>query len=110
MEKKLRIKSPSDFKKTFKEGRRFLSPRFVLYMRKNALKTARIGVSISKSHFKLATRRNRLRRIAKELFRKEIAPNLKGYDLVVASRAYSKSSNFNEIIKGLKALILKAKE
>lgn len=106
MKKEFRLKKSIDFKKTFKEGRRFLSPHFVLYMRKNALKIARLGVAISKKHFKLATRRNRLRRIAKELFRQEASHELKGYDIVVASRAGCAKSNINEAINGLKRLLL----
>ena len=110
MEKRLRLKRSTDFKKVFKEGKRFPSPRFVLYIRKNALPQARLGVSISKSHFKLATRRNRLRRIARELFRKDISRDFKGYDFVIASRRNYPSSDMSEAIKELKALLGKMRK
>lgn len=108
--KELSLRRPLDFKKALKEGRRFLSPSFVLYMRKNALSQARFGISISKIHFKLATRRNRLRRIAKEMFKKDLNPCLRGYDLVVASRANAREADFNESIKELKQLMLRLKK
>ena len=110
MEKRLRLQRSTDFKKVFKEGKRFPSPHFVLYIRKNALPQARLGVSISKSHFKLATRRNRLRRIARELFRKDISRDFKGYDFVIASKRNYPSRDMREAIKELKALLGKIRK
>ena len=114
MRERFRLRKPADFRKVFKEGKRFLSPHFVLYMRKNILqdtclseRSARIGISIAKRHFKLATRRNRLRRVAKELFKKELSARFKEYDFVVTSRQAYPSSNINEVIKEIKYLITK---
>ena len=109
MRKEFRLRKSKDFKKVFKEGRRFSSPHFVLYIGKNTLPNARFGISISKSHFKLATRRNRLRRIAKEVFREKVSPNVEGYDFVVASRANYPMSHLNKAAEELKELILRAK-
>ena len=114
MKERFRLRKPADFRKVFKEGKRFLSPHFVLYMRKNIVqdaslpdRQARIGISLAKRHFKLATRRNRLRRIAKELFKKELSTRFKEYDFVVASRQTYPRSNINEVSKELKYLITK---
>jgi len=107
MRKNLRLKKPSDFKKTFKEGKRRLAPHFVVYRRENTLSCLRVGVSISKRHFKHATKRNRLRRVATELFRTEISPHLRsGYDFVVTSRASRDQATFNKKVDELKNLIL----
>ena len=105
MKREESLKKPADFKKVFKEGKRFLAPCFVLYMRKTAGAEIRLGVSISKSHFKLATRRNRLRRVAKEMFKKEVAPRLAGYDFVITSRAGCGKWVIGEAVKDLKRLI-----
>ncbi|MEE9500147.1 MAG: ribonuclease P protein component [Candidatus Omnitrophota bacterium] len=107
MKEKFRLRRSADFRKVFKEGKRFLSPHFVLYMRKNILRQARIGVAISKNHFKLATRRNRLRRVAKELFKKELNVCFKGYDFVVTSRRSYPHSNISKVVKELRYLITK---
>ncbi len=105
MGKEGHLREAIDFRKAFKEGKRFLSPHFALYIRKNAVLQARIGISISKRHFKLATRRNRLRRVAKELFREKVTPRFEGYDFVVASRAKVLKANNNEAANELKQLI-----
>jgi len=106
MKKEQRIRKPSDFRKAYKEGRRFLSPHFVLYVRRNNLPHhARIGVSISKGQFKLATRRNRLRRIVKESFRKGMASRGRGYDFVVASRPGRRSSDIKQAARELQSLV-----
>lgn len=116
MKEKCRLRRSADFRKVFKEGKRFLSPHFVLYMHKNILRQAcltgrqaRIGIAISKTHFKLATRRNRLRRVMKELFKKELSACFKGYDFVVASRRAYHHSNINKVVKELKYLITKSR-
>ena len=109
MGKELRLRRRADFKKAYKEGTRFLSPRFVLYMRENTLPQARIGISISKSHVKLATRRNRLRRIAKEVFREEMSRPFSGYDFVIASRRNCPNTNITEAVTELKKLLINIK-
>jgi ribonuclease P protein component len=119
MKERFCLRRPGDFRKVFKEGKRFLSPHFVLYMLKGAESSlpgkealpsagqARIGISIAKRHFKLATRRNRLRRIAKEMFKSQLSASFKGYDFVVASRGAHPRSNISEAVKELKHLITK---
>jgi len=102
--KEQRIKKTLDFKKAYKEGKRFLSPRFVLYVRPNGLSHARIGVSIAKRHFKLATKRNRLRRVAQELFRTKKAARVSGFDFVIASRG-RREQDINEAVRELRSLI-----
>ncbi|MGB2706290.1 MAG: ribonuclease P protein component [Candidatus Omnitrophota bacterium] len=109
MKKEYRIKKSLDFRKAYKEGRRFSSPHFILYVRRNRLPYARVGVSIAKAHFKLATRRNKLRRVVKELFRKGITAERCGYDFVVASRAGCRDSDIKQVMRELEGLISKPK-
>jgi len=108
MKKDLSLKKSSDFRKIFKKGKRLLSPYFALYVCKNGTTGARLGVSFSKSHFKLATRRNRLRRVAKEMFRKDMGPRAKGNDIVIASRKRETAPAAKEVESELKKLIMKA--
>ena len=102
MRKELRLKRASDFKKAFKKGIRTVNPHFVLYVCENGLQQPRFGVSIAKKHCKLATRRNRLRRIAKELFRQKIAPEGRGCDYVITSRAKCNITPLAETVRNLK--------
>lgn len=110
MRKEFRLRKQSDFKAAYKKGKRSLSPCFVLYIHKNSLPLSRVGVSISKRHFKLATQRARLKRVAKELFRKKINPVSAGYDFVLASRAACRGKHINEAAKEIKCLILRLKK
>ena len=105
MQQKLRLKKSSDFGRAFKEGARVYSPHFALYMRENALPNSRFGMSVSKNHLKLATRRNRLRRIAQGLFANEIMPVVTNRDFVLASRKKGIGNNFNDDKKEIKKLI-----
>jgi len=109
VKKEQRIRKPLDFRKAYKEGRRFLSPRFVLYVRPNGFPYARVGVAIAKRHFKLATRRNRLRRVAKESFRKGMVARGRGYDFVIASRPSRHSSDIKQAARELRGLVLGTK-
>lgn len=99
--KTLSLVKASDFRRTFREGKRFSSPHFVLYIRENGLPASRIGISIAKAHFRLATRRNKLRRVAKERFRQKPDVHSKGYDVVVASKARYHDKNLKEALNEL---------
>jgi len=105
-----RLRKPAEFKKVFREGKRFLSPHFVLYARPNEFRESRLGIAISKKHLKLATGRNRLRRAGKEVFRNEINDGRNGHDFVVASRASCQNANLKRIACELRNLILEQKE
>ena len=109
MKKEERLIHPLDFKKTFKEGKRILSPHFALYARENKKTVSRVGISIAKSHYKLATKRNRLRRVAREFFKKEVKPLIKGHDIVVTSKASGKDVDMKTSEREIKNLIGKLK-
>ena len=108
--KALSLRKPADFRKAFKEGKRFLSPHFVLYRRESGLPAARIGISIAKRHSKLAVRRNRLRRIAREVFRTEICSHSEGSDFVLASRSPWPAASAKAAAKEVKDLLLAQKK
>jgi len=107
MKKEFRLKKTRDFVTVFKEGKKLKSPHFILYMRENSLSHPRLGVSVSKSHVKLATRRNRLKRLTKELFRQELIPRFKSHDFVLASRLAAPKQEFDQVLKEIKDLIIK---
>ena len=92
LKKKFRLKQDRDFARVYNEGRKLFSPHFVLYISRGSMLYSRLGVAISRTHIKLATHRNRLRRVAKAFFRKNFIDNqyhqLKDLsrDMVLASR------------------------
>ncbi|MBN1354170.1 MAG: ribonuclease P protein component [Candidatus Omnitrophica bacterium] len=105
MASELRLKKPKDFRNVFRKGRRLSSSYFALYACKTDLPQPRLGVSISKAHFKLATRRNRLRRIAREIFRGKITTRPGGHDFVIVSKAACQSNRMREAIADLKKIM-----
>lgn len=69
MQRKLRLRSRSDFSRVYKTGRSFANSQFVVYWSRNSgTECFRAGVSVSR---KLggAVVRNRMRRVVKELIR-----------------------------------------
>ena len=86
MPKKERLNKKADFQKVFKEGKKFSSPHFSLYIRDTGLASSRFASAIAKAHVKLATRRNRLRRVAREEFNAILGSLATKYDSVVASK------------------------
>jgi ribonuclease P protein component len=77
-----RLKTPTEFKHVWDNGRR-LSGDCVAGMNcANNLGHARLGLSLSKKQFKRAVDRNRIKRIARETFR-HIQSELGGRDVII---------------------------
>ena len=92
--KALSLKKTKDFKLVLKEGKAAKSPHFVLYSRKGASGNSRLGIRISSASIRLATRRNRVKRKAREFWRKAFS----GFDqpkdfVLIVKRNTDKLSN-----------------
>lgn len=109
MRRRLWLNKPSEFRKVFKKGKKAVSPHFILYTYENGLGYSRLGIAIAKVHFKLATRRNRLRRVAKAVFKEKIYPECNDYDFVLASKARFQSPDISTATKELKEFLLRIK-
>ena len=75
-----------EFRKIYKSGGSFSNGQFVLRILPNSLGLNRIGFSISSAVIKKATRRNRARRLFREVFRKNKAALKKGFDIALIIR------------------------
>jgi ribonuclease P protein component len=84
--KKERLIKTSDFRKVYNKGGSFTSELFVLKILPNTLNLNRIGFSISSRSIKKAFRRNRIRRLFREVFRKNKKELKKGFDIVLVVR------------------------
>lgn len=80
-----RLRLRRDFLLIFKEGESLQNEYFVVLFRKNGLDNSRLGV-IVKRKFGKATRRNKLRRWVREIFRMSKGVIPKGFDIVVIPR------------------------
>ena len=84
--KRERIQKTGDFKKVYRAGLSVRKPPVVLYYLPTTLGYSRIGFSISARSIKRATRRNRIKRLFKEAYRKNKTVLKNGFDLVISLR------------------------
>ena len=66
----------------FERATRSRDKLFTVLCRRNAIDIARLGLAISKKHCRLATARNRIKRVVRESFRQQ-QELLSGLDIVV---------------------------
>lgn len=81
--RRMRLVRGRDFERTYREGRRARGSIVVLVMRPNDLEHSRLGLSIGRSVWKSAVKRNRVRRIFREAFRQSYPDLPRGMDLVM---------------------------
>ena len=84
--KALSLKNSKDFKRVLKEGKAAKSPHFVLYSTKGASDNSRLGIRISSASIRLATRRNRIKRKAREFWKKAFSGFNQPKDFVLITK------------------------
>lgn len=87
-----RISKPSEYRAVFKSGKIEKSEHWTVIAKPNALAMPRLGLAISKKVCRLAVNRNRLKRLAREVFR-DSKNYLLNCEFVVLSRGHSSASN-----------------
>jgi len=80
-----RLLKSSEFKAVFAHQQRLGSRYFTVLIKPNTYVNARLGLAISKKNVKLATARNRIKRIIRESFRSH-QTLLTGLDCVVLAK------------------------
>ena len=105
--KKMRLDNSLDFLNCFLKGKRTYTHAFMIQYLENDLEHSRLGIRIAKKKIKKAVERNRIKRIAREVFRKG---HFNGMDMVLVLRNEKKYQyekcyeQINEIFKTLKSL------
>jgi len=97
-----RIKDPGDFRRAFDRKRSVSDAALIVYGVENGLDHARLGLSVSRRRVRLATDRNRIKRLIREAFRLSKAELPPGVDLVVLPR--SPKLTFDQVRASLPAL------
>ena len=80
-----RIKKNSEFRIVLGRGERVESDNLTFYFAENRLGFSRIGLSLSKKTGN-AVKRNRIKRLVREVFRRQKKRFKEGYDIVVICR------------------------
>ncbi len=75
----------SDYVNVNRSGKRIHSRHFVVIFKQNGLDIARLGVIVSKKTGN-AVKRNRVKRLIRELFRLNKSRFPQGYDIVIAAK------------------------
>ena len=89
-----RLRVSAEFQAVFKAGRRLSSPQLRLFAHVRAEASApRLGVAVSKKVDKRAVGRNRIKRLARELFRHEREQLPPGDYVLIAQPGASKLAN-----------------
>lgn len=86
----MRLTNPKDFKKCFQAGKRTNNKVFSLYYIENGGLPGRLGVNVAKSKINKAVDRNKIKRVAREVFRKG---GFNGLDIVLLLK---NEKNYNE--------------
>jgi ribonuclease P protein component len=104
----LRLLKTDDFSSVFNFRKRISGETLVINYRNSAYHHARLGLVVSKKVAKLSVERNYMRRVLKELFRrnKDIISPL---DLVIRPQKPFNAKNYNEIVQEFDMLIAKLK-
>lgn len=107
MKKENRLRKNHQFQKIISRKEMFVSKYLVLYYKENNLKTARIGISVSKK-FANAVGRNKQRRQVRAIL-DTINPFNKPYDLVIIVRKPFIEADFETKRNSLTKLIERLK-
>ncbi len=107
MHRKLRLRKREDFNVVYRYGRSFANSQFVVYWRKRAKGTFRMGVSAS-SKLGGAVVRNRLRRIVKEIVRLNAAKLHEDIDLILIVRKPALSLPYKQMESSILHVLRKA--
>ena len=91
------LKKTEDFKKVYDEKKSYATKNIVLYILKNVeMESNRLGISVSKKVGNSVVR-HKLKRLMREVFRKNLDSIYDGYDFVVVFRVGSHEMNFFEL-------------
>lgn len=93
--KRERLLKRWEFKEVFEKGWRIDKRFFVFYGIKNLLGFTRIGLSVPKK-VGTAVKRNRVKRMLREVFRQNKERFLKSYDIVIVARKGAEGLSFRE--------------
>lgn len=97
-----RLADKTSYRRVFEKAERSRDNMFTVLYRPNGTDTPRLGLAISKKNCRLATGRNRLKRIVRESFRHH-RTELPGLDIVVMNQPAAARANNNALFGSLDA-------
>ena len=104
MNTKMRIKSADEFNDIIKTGTKLYSPFFIIYYKEKKLDNPRFGITQAKK-FGKAYKRNRYRRILREIIRTNIKVFKNEYDYIIIIMKKCDTLDFKQIEDNLLKVI-----
>ncbi|MGD2119935.1 MAG: ribonuclease P protein component [Chromatiales bacterium] len=89
-----------EFQSVFEHPVRSVDACFTILAKQNQSATARLGLAISKKNLRRAVDRNRIKRLARESFRRNAA-GLAGLDLVIMAKQSTATRHNAELLESL---------
>ncbi|HSE83239.1 MAG TPA: ribonuclease P protein component [Thermodesulfobacteriota bacterium] len=91
----LRIRKSSDFKKVFEKGKKFSSEHYTIIFTPNSLGFPRLGLVVGKKRMSGAVKRNRVKRIVREVFKKN-KPVFNSLDVLILPKKGSQALGYKK--------------
>jgi len=104
MEKEFRLRRSADFELVMRAGARRRSRCLAIYFFTNSLGRSRIGFSVGRGLGK-AVVRNRVRRLMREVARRDLSQIVPGWDIVLVARRAAVVATFSEIQNEIRFLL-----
>lgn len=104
MNTKMRIKSADEFNDIIKTGTKIYSPFFIIYYKEKKLDNPKFGITQAKK-FGKAYKRNRYRRILREIIRTNIKVFKNEYDYIIIIMKKCDTLDFKQIEDNLLKVI-----
>lgn len=100
---KFKLKTSRDFCNILSEGTKTHSENFILYAKPNSLGFPRLGVSVGKKASASSVRRNRMKRVLREVFRRN-KPAFSSNDVVFVIKNDVSGKKFSELYSEIRKL------
>jgi len=97
-----RVKARSDFLRLQGGARRVHSPHFVFLLGHRASGETRIGITVTRK-IGNSVERNRIRRLVREVFRKNLELFPEGHDVIVIARSDAASLDYGTVLAEVEA-------
>lgn len=101
-----RLSTSKEFDNVFKKGKRFEGKHFRIYCKNNSLGFSRLGIVVSKKRCGNAVKRNRTKRLIREVFRQNNAL-FDSQDAVVIAFNQSHTLDYKSALKEISQSLLK---